>query len=341
MLPLLTIVAVLVTAFVIRRFLDPRSYFYVTDTPNARSLHEVPVPRTGGVAVVLIFAVTLSITAHWIALPAGSTLAAIAVVVLAVIGFADDRRHVAPLVRLLTHMVAAGLLWISGWTDVFGSGVEFGGVVALNGLAALLVVWMINLYNFMDGMDGLAGGMGVIGFAALAVFGWIGGDLAYSAMAGLLAAACLGFLIFNYPPARIFMGDAGSTTLGFLAAALGFLGVREGLFAFWVPLLVFSPFVFDATWTLARRALKGEKVWQAHRSHLYQRLVLAGWGRIRTLWLYYALMFASALTCVVARDWGGGEVVKLITVWGLIYASLAFFVAWIERTRGPENRFIL
>ncbi|MGF1645106.1 MAG: hypothetical protein ACFCUJ_15825, partial [Thiotrichales bacterium] len=252
------------------------------------------------------------------------------------------RGHVASLVRFSMHVGAAGFLWLAGWSNVFGQSLGASGVtVALYAVAALSVVWMINLYNFMDGMDGLAGGMGVIGFTALAVFGWIDGDWAYMAMAGLIASTCLGFLIFNYPPARIFMGDAGSTTLGFLAAALGFLGVRDGLFPFWVPLLVFSPFVFDATWTLARRAAKGEKIWQAHRSHLYQRLVLAGWGRVRTLWLYYALMFASALTCVAARDWAFGNVVMLFTVWGLIYAFLAYFVAWVERTGRPGNRFIL
>ena len=115
-----------------------------------------------------------------------------------------------------------------------------------------------------------------------------------------LAAASAGFLTCNFPPARIFLGDTGSTALGFLAAACGLWGSRTGLFPFWVALLVFSPFIVDATVTLLRRLLRGEKVWEAHRSHYYQRLVLLGWGHRRTVLVEYALMLVCAGSAALA-----------------------------------------
>jgi UDP-N-acetylmuramyl pentapeptide phosphotransferase/UDP-N-acetylglucosamine-1-phosphate transferase len=148
----------------------------------------------------------------------------------------------------------------------------------------IFTVWFINLYNFMDGMDGFAGGMGTLGFGFLAYLGWLAGQDFFALSGLLIAGANLGFLLCNFPPARIFMGDAGSTTMGFLAAGMSLWGVRDGLFPMWIPILIFSPFIVDATVTLIRRLVHGDKVWQAHRSHYYQRLVLLGGIREQCWW---------------------------------------------------------
>jgi UDP-N-acetylmuramyl pentapeptide phosphotransferase/UDP-N-acetylglucosamine-1-phosphate transferase len=206
-------------------------------------------------------------------------------------------------------------------------------------LAAVLVLatmWMTNLYNFMDGADGLAGGMAVFGFGAYALAAAGGGSTALALGAASVAAAAAAFLAFNYPPARIFMGDVGSVPLGFLAAALGIAGWQRGVWPSWFPVLVFSPFIVDATVTLAQRAARGERVWQAHRSHYYQRLVQLGWGHARTARAEYALMAACALGALAALHAPATVQAALLAAAALGYAALAAAVdrAWARRREG-------
>jgi UDP-N-acetylmuramyl pentapeptide phosphotransferase/UDP-N-acetylglucosamine-1-phosphate transferase len=248
------------------------------DHPNARSLHDTPTPRIGGLGImagVLVAAVWLVDMAL---LPA--MLGALA---LAALSLLDDVRGLPVRVRFLAHFVAAAgcllALGLTGWALLAGT---------------LGVVWMINLYNFMDGADGLAGGMAAIGFGALALGAWLGEASGLAVFCASIAAAALAFLRFNFPPARVFMGDAGSIPLGFLAATLGVYGAVEQVWPWFFPLLVFSPFIADASVTLARRALRGEKVWQAHRSHYYQRFVLLGASHRQLALVAYGLMLAMA-----------------------------------------------
>jgi UDP-N-acetylmuramyl pentapeptide phosphotransferase/UDP-N-acetylglucosamine-1-phosphate transferase len=190
---------------------------------------------------------------------------------------------------------------------------------------------MLNLYNFMDGMDGLAGGMASIGFSALALLGWSAGDLPYSLCCAAVAAAAAGFLSGNLPPARIFLGDIGASSLGLLAAGLSLWGASAGLFPLWISWLVFSPFIVDATWTLLRRANHGERLWDAHRSHHYQRLVLAGWGHRRTLYWALALMVAVAASAVAAPRLNTTDQWQLIAGWALIFVLIHLRVGLAER----------
>jgi UDP-N-acetylmuramyl pentapeptide phosphotransferase/UDP-N-acetylglucosamine-1-phosphate transferase len=198
-------------------------------------------------------------------------------------------------------------------------------------LTILSLMWMTNLYNFMDGMDGFAGGMTVMGFGFLAYLAWSGGDAFVAVLSLLTVGATAGFLIYNRPPARIFMGDAGSTLLGFLAGSLSVLGIKRGLFDFWVPVLIFSPFIVDATTTLFRRLLRGEKIWRAHRQHYYQRLVLLGWSHRKTVRVEYCLMLCCGLSAVLYNRAGANERLALLVAWLLIYASLACGVRFAER----------
>jgi Fuc2NAc and GlcNAc transferase len=236
------------------------------DIPNARSSHSLPTPRGGGVAIVVVFLLgililfnvgLLTTTALYALLGAGAWIA--------VVGFIDDHQHIPARWRLVAHFIGAawGLFWLGGLPPLFGFDLGWLGYL----LGAFYLVWLLNLYNFMDGIDGLAS------IEALSVC--LGGvllsgmtDQAHGLI--LLIMAVAGFLVWNYPPAKIFMGDAGS----------GFLGITLGLFSiqaanhtpqfFWSWLILLGVFIVDATWTLVQRFLRSEKVYEAHRSHAYQ-----------------------------------------------------------------------
>ncbi len=248
------------------------------DRPNERSLHERPTPRVGGLGIM----VALAVASLWLA---DDTLLVITggALALAVVSLIDDMRGLSVRVRLFAHCATAALCMTA-------LGVAGGWLV----FTVLVAAWATNLYNFMDGADGLAGGMATIGFGAFAFVAWMAGAQAVAAFCGALAGASLAFLRFNFPPARLFMGDVGSIPLGFLAAAIGMLGVQRGIWSWPLPLLVFLPFVADASVTLVRRALKRENIGQAHRSHYYQRVVMMGATHRQLAWAAYGLMLAMA-----------------------------------------------
>lgn len=294
--------AALVTVIVLRTLLRG-SLATWHDLPNHRSLHAKPVPRIGG----------LGIHAGWITATAAVLLSEHASVSwAAVAGFVatlavsllDDWRSVVPLGRLAVQAGAAGALVASVGQPALqllwhpdGGGVMAGLSAPAHGAAVVLLVlavlWMMNLYNFMDGADGLAGGMTVFGFGTYALLAASAApELALAS--GTVAGAAAGFLLFNFPPARIFMGDAGSVPLGFLAAAFGLAGIAAQAWGWWLPPLVFLPFVADASLTLGRRLLRGERIWQAHREHGYQKLILLGWSHRRCVLAWYAAMACCA-----------------------------------------------
>jgi UDP-N-acetylmuramyl pentapeptide phosphotransferase/UDP-N-acetylglucosamine-1-phosphate transferase len=314
------VVAAILSLTLIAGMLRTRRLALPLDLPNERSLHTRPVPRTGGIGI-------LAGSLAGLALADADLVVPLCALGLGLLSFADDRKHVPIALRFAGHGVAAAVA-----------------VLALVGtrsplLAAVLVLatmWMTNLYNFMDGSDGLAGGMAVFGFGAYAFAAVGGGHTALALGAASVAAAAAAFLAFNYPPARIFMGDVGSVPLGFLAAALGIAGWQRGVWPSWFPVLVFSPFIVDATVTLAQRAARGERVWQAHRSHYYQRLVQLGWGHARTARAEYALMAACALGALAALHAPATVQAALLAAAALGYAALAAAVdrAWARRREG-------
>jgi UDP-N-acetylmuramyl pentapeptide phosphotransferase/UDP-N-acetylglucosamine-1-phosphate transferase len=160
----------------------------------------------------------------------------------------------------------------------------------------------------------------------------------------MAVAGVSGFLVFNWPPARIFMGDVGSTFLGFLAGVLSVRGVRDGLFDFWVPVLVFSPFIVDATLTLLRRLFRGERIWQAHREHYYQRLVLLGWSHRKTVLAEYVLMLACGGSAVFYQQAGPRLRLLVLLSWVIIYTALGLGIRLLEQRKnlrrshlGPER----
>jgi UDP-N-acetylmuramyl pentapeptide phosphotransferase/UDP-N-acetylglucosamine-1-phosphate transferase len=260
-----------------------------TDVPNDRSLHSRPTPRAGGWGLVPVSAVAVLLLAPalW--------CAALGTLVLAAVSLVDDRHGLPARVRFAGHTFA-----VVGFVALFPAAVHW----YLLAVLAVLMIWLVNLYNFMDGSDGLAGGMALFGFAGYGVAALLSDhpalDLALASAA--IAGAALGFLLFNFHPARIFLGDAGSISFGYLAATLGYWGWREGVWPVWFPALVFAPFIGDASVTLARRLLRGERFWQAHREHYYQRMVRLGMGHARTAWTWYLVMLVGAALALIALE---------------------------------------
>lgn len=319
----------------------PTSSLAFLDHPNERSLHTRPVPRTGGIAIMVGYLVGLSGALIW--LPQYRFLGGMAIWVLGgmlVIGFfsfLDDRVGLPTVSRFVLHAVTAGGVIWGGSLSIRDLDFPFIGALSFGWfsvpLTILFLMWMTNLYNFMDGMDGFAGGMTVIGFSCLAYLGWAGRHDLIFIFALLMAVSAMGFLIWNFPPAKIFMGDVGSTAIGFLAGGLTVLGVYDKLFDLWVPILIFSPFIFDATATLLQRFLRGEKVWQAHRKHYYQRLVLVGWGHRKTVTVEYGLMIVCGASGILYNYLNEMSKLILLILWVVIYILLGLSVRMIEARR--------
>ena len=320
---------------------------WLVDRPGARSLHDRPVSRAGGIAILSGLAAGLLVVAileaPGLGLESGpGTGPAYGWVLfggflIVCVSLADDVRPLSPAVRIVVHLAAGGCVVLSGLP---AEGIAFpGGALELGAVAGpvftvLFVAWVVNLYNFMDGMDGFAGGMAVIGFTTLAALCVGGGTAPIVAVSLIVAASSLGFLLFNFPPARIFMGDVGSSLLGFLAAVGMLWAERAASVPLWLSVLVFSPFIVDASVTLVRRTLAGEKPWQSHQGHFYQRLVLLGWGHRKTVVREYALMLLCAASAVVAQRVPVGVQTGLLGAWVAGYAVLILAVIGLERRVG-------
>ena len=326
---------------------SPTSKVAVLDLPNDRSLHLCPTPRSGGLAILgglllglLVercmawFSASVTVGEHNGPVHASILISGIALVI-GTLSFWDDVVGLRSSVRLGIHtFVAIAICW--GYAlIVYEIPVPFFGTIQLSWMAlpfsVLFVIWMANLYNFMDGMDGFAAGMTVVGHVFLGYLAWKGGQPSLAAISLFIAASAAGFLVYNIPPAKIFMGDVGSVSLGFLTGVIALLGIRAGLFDVWVPLLIFSPFIADATLTLLRRLLRVEKVWEAHREHYYQRLVLSGWSHRKTVWVEYALMLLSGVSAIVYTHAGQLWRLLILIGWLATYLSLALAVHSIER----------
>jgi Fuc2NAc and GlcNAc transferase len=274
------------------------------DLPNERSAHIRPTPRGGGAAIVIVTTLVLIILCvlhradFRFALALGGGGLAVAAV-----GLWDDRRSVGAGTRLAVHFGAAS--WAIGW---------LGGVPPLrvghqlvdlglvgDGLGLLGIVWTLNFFNFMDGIDGIAASEAAF-IAGAAVLLGATGSTAVSAVAVTFVAACCGFLAFNWPPARIFLGDVGSGFLGFAIAVMALSVTRQDPAALWVWLILTGTFFVDATVTLVRRMRRGERAHQPHRSHAYQWLarrwrghasVTVGALALNVFWLLPCAWFAS------------------------------------------------
>jgi UDP-GlcNAc:undecaprenyl-phosphate/decaprenyl-phosphate GlcNAc-1-phosphate transferase len=310
------------------KFMAPAFSFLVTLCLLAwlsSSLHSTPVPRIGGIGMAA------GIATGWLLIsPAMPLSIVVGGWVLFGLSLLDDVSGISITTRLGAHLLVAAGFAIT----VMPAATAPWLIVVLT----VATVWMINLYNFMDGSDGLAGGMTLFGFTFYATAAWLAGNPGLALTSVAIAAAATAFLIFNFQPARIFMGDVGSIPLGFLAAAIGVAGWLENLWPAWFPILVFSPFIVDASATLVKRAFRREKIWQAHREHYYQRLVQIGWGHRKTAVVEYGLMIAVGLSGLWGLSLSETGQIALCTAWAAIYCVLMNYAdrQW-QRFRANRN----
>ncbi|WP_411564468.1 MraY family glycosyltransferase [Pseudomonas shirazensis] len=315
----------------------------IIDIPNARSSHTVPTPRGGGVAIVLSFILSIialssfsiiSAAEFWAMLGSGLSVAAL--------GFLDDHGHVAARWRLLGHFAASlwAVFWLGGLPVItlFSHDIDMGWLGFA--FAVLYLVWMLNLYNFMDGIDGIAGVEAICACSGASLLYWLAGFDSLIILPLVLAMAAVGFLFWNFPPARIFMGDAGS---GFLGIILGILSLQAAWTSsnlVWIWLILLGVFIVDATFTLFRRLVRGDKVYEAHRSHAYQfasrelghhlPVTLA----VAVINLFWLLPIAA---CVVLLGLDGA--VGLILAYApLIALAFKYKAGALEPTQSPSLR---
>ena len=262
--------------------------------PGERQSHQQATPTGGGLGIVFtLLLVTLLIELNhplpgfwWLNMVPG-------ILLLAFIGWIDDKQPLASKVRLLVQFIVS--LWLLLFAEALGLAQQ---TVPLF-LITITVVWMMNLYNFMDGSNGMAGFQGVFcGLAFAAIFA-LAEQAGMALVAFVVAAACAGFLPLNFPNAKIFMGDVSSVPLGFIFAAFAVYGVNAGLFSWGVPLLIMSVFFVDASLTLAARVIQGEQWYTAHKQHVYQRLIEQEWSHGQVLVVYLAINVLLVLPALV------------------------------------------
>lgn len=279
--------SIFITHFLLRRF----ERFGLIDIPNERSAHFNPTPRGGGLSFIFSFiigACSLFISGlvghEWLlpVLAAGPMIA--------IVGVMDDRRSMSATSRLFTHFSAALLVYLlvtKGFeVNLSVSFVPAGWPILTFVFCLLFVAWMVNLYNFMDGIDGMAATNAVICALSLAGLAFWQGHSELTSIYLLLAASVLGFLIFNWSPAKIFMGDSGSTFLGFAFATLALTGKGLTNVPFVANVIVLGCFIVDATYTLLVRGVRGKRIHQAHQDHAFQHAVQIGWSHRRTVVFY-------------------------------------------------------
>ncbi len=311
------------------------------DIPNQRSSHTRPTPRGGGLGIVIVVSVGLCLLSMWESSWSWRMVSwyLLAALVVAGVSWIDDVRSLPNHWRLVAHAGCALIITTAfGYWD--GLKLPWMGEVHLGAWGfPVTLVWIVgltNAYNFMDGIDGIAGGQGAVAGLGWAALGWLSGQPLVEVLGLLLAASNLGFLIHNWSPARIFMGDVGSAFLGFTFAILPVIASKTNGRAVVAGVLFVWPFVFDAGLTFLGRLVKGENVFTPHRSHLYQSLVISGRNHAYVSVLY--ISFAAA-TSIVGVAWYAGvagsewAVALLVPAFSL---SLRLFVLHEERRRAAE-----
>lgn len=305
------------------------------DIPNHRSSHVIATPRIGGVAVVCSVAAGVGLLqATGMSLGDDALIVLVGAVAIAALGLADDFWSLSAIVRLLVQsVIAAGVVQVVGPAPLnwFGQSSWVPWV-----LSVLWIVMLTNAYNFMDGIDGIAGVQALVAGIGWATVGVLTGSPAVAALGLMAAAASSGFLLHNWHPAKVFMGDAGSGFFGFLFAALPLVAPANPAYT-WCAVLLMWPFVFDTTLTLIRRASRFENILTAHRSHIYQRLVIAGCSHVQVTLLYGALAIVGVVAAIlVGTDQPIGPVAAVVTV-SIAAGALWWYLMSRERATGAER----
>jgi len=281
--------------------------------PGERQSHMVATATGGGLGLIFSLLVTTVGVHAFLPLPVFWWLHMLpGVVVLALAGWFDDRRHVSSLLRLFIQLAVS--LWLIGFfyfQNPASDAAMYTGVI-------MGMIWLMNLYNFMDGSDGMAGFQGLFAGLVMAVLFLLGEQSAMAMLSLVVATACAGFLPLNFPRARIFMGDVASVPLGFIFASMIVYGLHTGVISLALSVLIMSVFIVDATLTLTARVFAGERWYTAHNQHVYQRLIAHGWSHSRVLVLYQAINVVLVLPAIVLA--------AMYTQYAIVTAGLTLLV---------------
>ena len=297
-LVLLTIIVSTLSWYLVKLLIAYLHDKQIVDTPNERTLHQGDVPRGGGLAI--IFLTSLAIIFIGILSGRISMFLALLICVLAwaSLSWLDDRHGLSPRSRFLVQIIYALFMLLAfGWVEQIQLTSEYYLLIPKLGFLLSLfgVVWLANLYNFMDGMDGLAASQAIVASATLSFWLWQYGDQGLAIVCLVLAAGSYGFLIWNWHPAKIFMGDVGSVTIGAFFATMILIGVSRYDMPVISFVILLSVFIFDASITILRRLFKREKIWLPHRSHYYQRLAKMGFSHSKIVITLIVIMTLSSL----------------------------------------------
>ncbi|MEM1081791.1 MAG: glycosyl transferase [Pseudomonadota bacterium] len=308
--------------------------FHWLDRPGPRSSHQRIITRAGGLAVLLGLVCGLMLMADFTRWHLAFLVSALFI---SLLGWLDDVHHLNVRWRLIAQLgLAAAMVWWLGPIErIAWLGQSLNAPWLWTILAIPALVWMINLFNFMDGADGLASMQS--GFSALCFAGLFhsAGQPWLAGIAACLAATCLGFLAWNTPPARIFLGDVGSLLLGWCLGLLALAGTLTGAVSVWLSFIVVSVFVVDATATLLKRVVRGDQWYTAHRDHAYQRLIRNHWSHRSVLLIFTALNLMLVLpVTVLAMTVPGLDFIGALSL-GVVLLGLW---AWVQRQAVEENR---
>lgn len=304
------------------------------DIPGERSSHVVPTPRGGGIVICgllltasAIGSATVSKSNRWfLASLCGGGLVSL-------IGWVDDRSSVSARVRFSIHLLAALVVVAVAWPQLSISvlpGIGLSGFLAA-GFVALFITWMINLYNFMDGIDGLASGQACTVALGISIIAYRHANMSLAMFALLLSSVSFGFLLVNWHPARVFMGDVGSGFIGYLFGLLAVWGELEQSVPFCSVLVLMAYFIVDATWTMLRRATRGERVWHAHRDHAYQHAARSGLSHAQVSGAVICLNLIVLLPAAIICDrWHSAQ-------WPIAVLTYVGTLAGVIRYRAGER----
>jgi Fuc2NAc and GlcNAc transferase len=264
----------------------------LVDIPNERSSHSVAIPHGGGIAIAVTWFIGISYLYYFQKVDSSLYMALLMGVILSAVSYLDDLYRLSVKLRLLVQICVAGsgLYLLGGLNDINLFFLSVDNSIVTNIFAFLMILWFINLYNFLDGIDGYAGSEALfLGVAGFILFG--------NSIFMVLVASVLGFLVWNWHKAKIFMGDVGSTLLGYNIAIFTIYYSNQDAVNLWVWIILFEIFWFDATLTLYKRYRNGERLSQAHNKHAYQRLVQSGWSHSKVV--VFSIMVNIILFCLV------------------------------------------
>lgn len=333
-LPIVIAFAVTLAATPLVQFFGHR--FGVMDIPNERSLHSLPTPRSGGVAILFGVGCAYALSGSMTERALGWSLAG--TFVIGALGAIDDVRHFRAWPKFIIHIAAAAGVIIATGGALRAVNVPFGMSLVLGAIAVpVSVIWVvgfINCFNFMDGVNGIAAAQAVIGSAGLATIFWRAGDHEPALLLAAVLGAAAGFLPWNFPRGAIFMGDVGSASLGFLFGVLTLRAADDSNII--VAALPFFPFLLDSAVTVARRAVRGERFFSTpHRSHFYQRLfqTTRSHALVTGVWACLAL-----ISTIVAIEFDAWSDVGRVTALGIIVVLHGLVAAFIIRSEHTMAR---